>query len=204
MTLPAKTGTCSICKKKGPTDWHHIISQHHARRTGRSDLLDNPDNAVELCRACHNQTTASMVRKRLTKQKGPLKNSKVKSGTRPKKAVKRVTDPEALKSFKINLSKYKKSKAALSRRFVWKGSSGFTGNSLQNRINRSMQLKGTSIEELYPPDHWLHNPKIYDSRKCSIFEGSGWQWTKDKGASHSRTRPDPNYQPAPPKGYKLS
>tara|TARA_B100000579_G_scaffold132675_1_gene107259 strand:- start:236 stop:853 length:618 start_codon:yes stop_codon:yes gene_type:complete len=205
MALPAKTGTCSICKKKGPTDWHHIISQHHARRTGRSDLLDNPDNVVELCRDCHNQTTASMVRKRLTKQKGPLKIRNNKSVTRPKKTVKRSTDPEALKSFKRNLSNFKKSKAALKRRFVWRGSGGQTGKGLQNRINQSLQLKGMSIEELYPPDHWLHNPKIYDARKCAIFEGSGWKWTKDKGADKSgRRQPDPNYQPPPRKGYKLS
>ncbi|MBV44032.1 MAG: hypothetical protein CMA54_04565, partial [Euryarchaeota archaeon] len=78
MALPAKTGTCSICKKKGSTDWHHIISQHHAIRTGREDLLDNPDNVVELCRGCHKQTTASMVRKRLTKKHGPMKRRKAK------------------------------------------------------------------------------------------------------------------------------
>lgn len=203
MTLPAKTGTCSICKKKGSTDWQHIISQHHAKKTGRNDLLSNPDNAVELCRSCHDQTTASMVRKRLTKEKGPLKSSSRKSGKRTRKPAKIVTDPDALKSFKKRNSDFKKSKSALIRRFVWKQSGGFTGKPLQNRINNSLQLKGTKIEELYPPDHWLHNPKIYDSRKCAIFEGLGWRWTKDKGADNSRRRPDPNYLP-PPKGSKLN
>ena len=68
MVLGRKTGICTICKKKGKTDWHHIISQHHAKKTGRKDLISNPDNVVELCRSCHNQTTASMVRKRLMRE----------------------------------------------------------------------------------------------------------------------------------------
>ena len=68
MVLGRKTGICTICKKKGLTEWHHIISQHHAKKTGRKDLISNPDNVVELCRSCHNQTTASMVRKRLMRE----------------------------------------------------------------------------------------------------------------------------------------
>ena len=68
MVLGRKTGICTICKKKGRTEWHHIISQHHAKKTGQKDLISNPDNVVELCRSCHNQTTASMVRKRLMRE----------------------------------------------------------------------------------------------------------------------------------------
>ena len=200
MALPKKMGVCTICKKKGSTDWHHIISQHHARRTGKPDLISNPDNVVELCRSCHDQTTASMVRKRPTKEKGPIKNTKKrkKSAIREKKRVRRITDPDALKSFKKRNSDFKKSKAALKRRFVWRDSGGHTGKALQNRINHSLQLKGTKIEELYPPDHWLHDTKLYDARKCSIFEGSGWKWTKNKGADKSgRSHPDPHYSPPP-------
>ena len=89
MALPKKTGKCSICKKKGPTDWHHIISQAHAKKTKQFKLLSDPNNVTELCRACHNQTTASMVRKRLTKEGKPSKNTvkakpKSKSKARPK------------------------------------------------------------------------------------------------------------------------
>ena len=89
MALSKKTGKCSICKKKGPTDWHHIISQAHAKKTKQFKLLSDPNNVTELCRACHNQTTASMVRKRLTKEGKPSKKTvktkpKSKSKSRPK------------------------------------------------------------------------------------------------------------------------
>ena len=69
MVLGCKTGSCKICKKEGKTEWHHIISQHHAKKTGQNHLIYNPNNVVELCRKCHNQTTASKSRYRLTKQK---------------------------------------------------------------------------------------------------------------------------------------
>ena len=68
MVLGKKTGICTICKKEGRTEWHHIISQHHAKKTGQKDLISNPDNVVELCKSCHNQTTASMVRNRLMRE----------------------------------------------------------------------------------------------------------------------------------------
>ena len=68
MVLERKTGNCKICKKKGWTEWHHIISQHHAKKTGQTHLISDPNNVIELCKKCHNQTTASMVRKRLNKQ----------------------------------------------------------------------------------------------------------------------------------------
>ena len=62
-----KTGICRICKRRGYTELHHIVSQGHAIRTDQLDLLTNPGNIVELCRYHHNQTTASMVRKRLSR-----------------------------------------------------------------------------------------------------------------------------------------
>jgi len=63
-----KSGACKICEKRGYTEWHHIISRNHSIRTGQEHLLENPNNVIELCRVCHNQTTASMVRKRLLKE----------------------------------------------------------------------------------------------------------------------------------------
>lgn len=98
MALPKKTGKCSICKKKGPTDWHHIISQAHAKKTKQFNLLSDPNNVTELCRACHNQTTASMVRKRLTKEGKPIKKTtkskpKVKSSKKSKLKTKAKTKP---------------------------------------------------------------------------------------------------------------
>ncbi len=59
---PRKSGYCRICEFKGYTEWHHIISQHHARKTNQHPLLRNPGNVVELCKSCHNQTTASKSR----------------------------------------------------------------------------------------------------------------------------------------------
>lgn len=56
---PRKTGQCRICDARGYTEWHHIISQGHARKTNQHTLLTNPGNVVELCKKCHNQTTAS-------------------------------------------------------------------------------------------------------------------------------------------------
>ena len=121
-----------------------------------------------------------------------------KSTNRQEKRVRRVTDPDALKSFKERNSEFKKSKEALKLRFVWGDSGGHTGRALQNRINHIQRLKGTVIEELYPPDHWLHDKKIYDARKCGIFEGSGWIWTENKGADKGgRSRCDPQYRPPP-------
>ena len=68
-----KIGACKICEKRGYTEWHHIISQYHSIRTGQEHLLQNPNNVIELCRRCHNQTTASMVRKRLLKEGVPMR-----------------------------------------------------------------------------------------------------------------------------------
>ena len=59
---PTKTGICRICEYSGYTEWHHIISQHHARKTNQHLLLRNPGNIVELCKGCHDQTTASKSR----------------------------------------------------------------------------------------------------------------------------------------------
>ena len=56
---PRKTRQCRICEVRGYTEWHHIISQGHARKTNQHRLLTNPGNVVELCKKCHNQTTAS-------------------------------------------------------------------------------------------------------------------------------------------------
>jgi len=64
-SYPNKIGKCRICSNVGYTEWHHIISQGHAKKTNQLDLLNNPGNIVELCKSCHNQTTASKSRFRL-------------------------------------------------------------------------------------------------------------------------------------------
>ncbi len=60
--FPSKSRCCRICESEGYTEWHHIISQRHARMTNQHPLLKNPGNVVELCKSCHNQTTASKSR----------------------------------------------------------------------------------------------------------------------------------------------
>lgn len=72
-SLPNKKGVCRICNKEGKTDWHHIISQHHAKKYGKKDLLTNPGNVVELCRPCHRQTTSSKSRYLLEKEENKEK-----------------------------------------------------------------------------------------------------------------------------------
>ena len=56
---PRKARQCRICQERGYTEWHHIISQSHARKSNQHRLITNPGNVVELCKKCHNQTTAS-------------------------------------------------------------------------------------------------------------------------------------------------
>ena len=72
--FPKKTGFCRICGQKGYTEWHHIISQGHAKKTKQLDLITNPGNVVELCKPCHDQTTASKSRYLLQKKENVRKS----------------------------------------------------------------------------------------------------------------------------------
>ncbi len=205
MALPAKTGTCSICKKKGSTDWHHIISQHHAIRTGREDLLENPDNVVELCRGCHSQTTASMVRKRLTKKHGPIGKRKRKRRMTPeeKKAARQKRLEERSRPMNESLEKMGARGAATGK----KREQG----SRMHKFFRRTNWEGIPVESLYPPDHWLHDPEQYDWKMSLEFEVD-WIWVAGGGAKHYRDaarmealrivkyRPPPKAKPyTPPK-----
>jgi len=60
-----KDNECTICGISGETDWHHIISQHRCREAGLEYLIRLRSNVVELCRGCHDLTTASMLRKNM-------------------------------------------------------------------------------------------------------------------------------------------
>ena len=68
MTMARKRGTCRICKESRVLDPHHIISQHHAKKTNQPDLITNLGNIVYICRKCHNQTTASKSRYKIMRQ----------------------------------------------------------------------------------------------------------------------------------------
>ena len=66
--LWVKTGVCTICLEPAPdgyTEWHHIISQHKCKKEGLIHLISARSNVVELCKACHDLTTASMLKSNL-------------------------------------------------------------------------------------------------------------------------------------------
>ena len=86
--LPTKQGVCRICGSQGYTEWHHIISQGHARKTKQADLITNPGNVVELCKPCHVQTTASKSRYLLEKKEDREKSRFWHSSNRNGKKVK--------------------------------------------------------------------------------------------------------------------
>ena len=129
MVLPRKNRRCTICKKTGYTEWHHIISQSHARKTGQLELLDNPRNLVELCRRCHNQTTASMVRNRLLKQEKGTTNRKKNSRNRGKKRYEKVQTQLNLSNTRVN----EETEKSLKNCGIW--SPGLSQKAAENRLN---------------------------------------------------------------------
>ena len=60
-----KENECTICGDDSETDWHHIISQHRCKEAGLEYLIRMRSNVVELCRSCHDLTTASLLRKNM-------------------------------------------------------------------------------------------------------------------------------------------
>ena len=173
-----KSGICKICERIGRTDWHHIISQHHAIKTGQTHLLDNPNNVIEICRRCHNQTTASMVRKRLTRKYG-----RITSGP-PKK---RLT-PQEKRALRERKQKEKEKRIEESmRKIVARGGGLWIGKYRPSRAMEKFRqvhggdVFGVEIENLYPPDHWLHSPERYSSSLSKRFERD-WMWTLSGGA----------------------
>jgi len=65
QTLWVKQNGCEICGAQGYTEWHHIISQHRCREEGLHHFIKLRGNVIELCKTCHDLTTASMIRKKL-------------------------------------------------------------------------------------------------------------------------------------------
>ena len=173
-----KSGICKICKRSGRTDWHHIISQHHAIKTGQAHLLDNPDNVIEICRRCHNQTTASMVRKRLTRKYGRINSKPPRKRLTPqeKMALKERKEKEEEKRIEDSMQK-----------IVARGGGLWIGKYRPSRAMEKFRqihggdVFGVEIENLYPPDHWLHSPERYSSSLSKRFERD-WMWTLRGGA----------------------
>ena len=178
MALMQKSGICKICKRSGKTDWHHIISQHHAIKTRQTHLLDNPDNVIELCRKCHNQTTASMVRTRLTRKYGPINSRPSRRRLTPqeKRALRERKQKEEEKIIEDSM-----------RKIVARGGGLWIGKYRPKTVMREFRgvhdgnVLGVEIENLYPPDHWLHSPERYSSSLSKRFERD-WMWTLRGGA----------------------
>lgn len=205
MVLGRKLGICTICKKKGRTDWHHIISQHHAIRTGQKELISDPNNVIELCRKCHDQTTASMVRKRLEKQgksitknmSKPVKKTSKTRGKSPKKVglqIQNEGNEEIMKNKKL------KSIESLILRGVFEEKPP-THRRLNNYLIEYLKIISFedplaekwstyfhenrnhpgAIVKLYPEDHWLHNPSFFDKEKSLEWEEDGFCWIERNG-----------------------
>ncbi len=176
--LTAKTGTCKICKSRGRTEWHHIISQYHSIRTGQEHLLHTPDNVIELCKRCHSQTTASMVRKRLTKKFGPVNRTRVRPLTsEQKKAAREKKRAKRKKVISASLDRMEKRGVVTRKKSV---SPKSTIKRFHRKFGRHNQI---CMKKLYPSDHWLHNPSEYDDSLSRRFERE-WVWTGGGGAIH--------------------
>ena len=204
MVLGRKVGICTICKKKGKTDWHHIISQHHARRTGQEKLISDPNNVIELCRKCHNQTTASMVRKRLEKQGKTVSKRKAKVAKKDSRVRRKSTDKVGLITQKMNEDLLKEKKVnsieSLTLRGVFEEKPP-THRRLNNYLIEYLKIISFedpvadkwsvyfqenrshpgALVKLYPEDHWLHNPSFFDKEKSLEWEEDGFCWIEKNG-----------------------
>lgn len=71
-----KQKICTICGDKfEKTEWHHIISQHRCRELGKEYLIYARSNVVEVCKPCHDETTASLRRKVMEEPIKVVKNT---------------------------------------------------------------------------------------------------------------------------------
>tara|TARA_R110000787_G_scaffold157964_5_gene271851 strand:+ start:812 stop:1303 length:492 start_codon:yes stop_codon:yes gene_type:complete len=77
-----KQGHCSICFAEGKTEWHHIISQYRCREIGQEYLIHSRSNVVEVCKQCHDNTTASL-RRAAFEEKGITQTKTVKNHNGP-------------------------------------------------------------------------------------------------------------------------
>tara|TARA_B100001250_G_scaffold398974_1_gene407848 strand:+ start:1043 stop:1669 length:627 start_codon:yes stop_codon:yes gene_type:complete len=188
MTLLNKSGSCKICNRIGYTEWHHIISQHHSIKTGQRHLLKNPNNVIELCKKCHNQTTASMVRKRLTRKYGKITS-------RPRKKPLTAQEKRILRE-KKQLEEEKKIERSMEKLVARGAGVWLEKNDARRTIKRfrrlhllsrgrrlvnSLNVLGIEMIHLYPPDHWNHSPLDYSPSFSKRFERD-WLWTLRGGA----------------------
>ena len=175
--LGTKTGQCKICKRKARTEWHHIISQYHSIRTGQEHLLDNPDNVIELCIRCHKQTTASMVRKRLTRIHGPVSRTRRRLPTAEEKRAARA---------EIHYNKKQQMYNSIEK-MSERGVATIQKRQLPHRTIKRLrryfpgEIGEIEMKMLYPPDHWLHSSEDYIPSISKRFERE-WVWAPGGGA----------------------
>ena len=177
MSLGKKTGFCKICKRASRTEWHHIISQHHSIKTGQVHLLHNPDNVIELCIRCHKQTTASMVRKRLTRINGPITRTRPKRlSAEEKRNAKEKIRVNKKKQMYNSLEKMSERDAATTKKIQ-------TPTRTIKRLRRFFpgEIGDIRMKMLYPPDHWLHSAENYIPSMSKRFERD-WLWAPGGGA----------------------
>jgi len=178
MVVTHKSGICKICNRRGYTEWHHIISQHHSIKTRQTHLLDNPNNVIELCKRCHDQTTASMVRKRLTRRHGPIKTGKKRKRATPEE--KRVAR-EKKKLARENKVDGSMQNIVTRDAGIWRRYSRPRTTIKRFRKIHGGDVIGVEMRNLYPPDHWLHSPEQFSSSLSKRFERD-WLWTMTGGA----------------------
>ena len=70
------TGKCRICGAEGETQMHHIVSVSVIEKIGRTELLTNPGNIVELCIECHELTDTHLYRRWIKKKKPRVETKK--------------------------------------------------------------------------------------------------------------------------------
>ena len=194
MVLGNKTGICKICKKNGRTEWHHIISQNHAKKTGQKDLISNPDNVIELCRSCHNQTTASMVRRRLMREERGRSIQRRRDLKERKRKETEARNEEILLRKKKFQDKKIESINRLKKRGVFienppsHRKRDFVRYLKQNLENDDSvknwfdffhtNYRRINLCKLYPVDHWLHDPNKFDKKLSLNYEKDGFMWTE--------------------------
>tara|TARA_R100001086_G_C11827759_1_gene255821 strand:- start:20 stop:520 length:501 start_codon:yes stop_codon:yes gene_type:complete len=85
-----KTGECQICGAEGYTEWHHIISQHRCKEEGLHHYIKLRGNVIELCKQCHDLTTASMIRKKLDAKEVAMDNAELEPTEKQIKYIKKL------------------------------------------------------------------------------------------------------------------
>ena len=85
-----KTEECQICGAEGYTEWHHIISQHRCKEENLHHYIKLRGNVIELCKTCHDLTTASMIRKKLDAKEVSQDNASLEPTEKQVKYIKKL------------------------------------------------------------------------------------------------------------------